>query len=216
MNMTHEKKSELLHLLNSKKMFGIEHIEMIKFREEKLHLNQLPTDIDTLYDYVSNCSLCKLSKTKISFDFDRGDRKSEIALITLNNSNDNERELQHFSSIFENILNININQIYMTNILKCTVKISKDNLNDEIFQCINYLEQQIKILKPKIIITFGIAFKYLMNNNDDIIDVSGNLFEYNGIKLIPLLGLDFINKNPSYQEKMISDLKKIKIIMDEK
>jgi len=119
-------------------------------------------------------------------------------------------------TIFESRLSIDINHIYMTNILKCTVKITKDSHDDEIYQCLHYLEQQIKILKPKIIITFGIAFKYLMNNNDDIIDVSGNLFEYNGIKIIPLLGLDFINKNPSYEEKMISDLKKIKIIMDEK
>lgn len=216
MNITQEKKSELLHLLKIKKIFGIEHVQSLSIRKEKQRLNQLPIDIESLYDYASNCSLCKLSKVKTSFDFDRGDRKSEIALISLNNNFDNEKEFLSFKIMAEEILHININHIYMTNILKCTVKMNKDNLSTEINQCLNYLEQQIKIIKPKIIITFGFAFNYLMNNNDNIIDVSGNLFEYNGIKIIPLLGLDFINKNPSYEKKMISDLKKLKKIMDEK
>lgn len=215
MNITQEKKLALLHLLKSKKMFGIEHIQTINFREKKQELNQLPTDIESLYEYASNCSLCKLSKSKISFDFDNGDRTSKILIISLLNTNINGKEFQSFKTMVENVLNININHIYMTNILKCTTKKNKDDLDEEIYQCLNYLEQQIKIVEPKIIITFGIAFKYLMNNNDDIVDVSGNLFDYNGIKTIPLLGLDFINKNPSYNEKMISDLKKIKKIMDE-
>ena len=216
MNITQEKKIELLHLLKSKKMFGIEHIKTIDFRKEKLQLNQLPTDMESLYEYASNCSLCKLSKTKISFDFDRGNRQSKVLVISLNNSFDNEKLFQNFKTMVENVLLIDINDIYMTNILKCTIKLNKDDLDDEISKCLNYLEQQIRILKPTTIITCGIAFKYLMNNNDDIIDVSGNLFEYNGINVIPLLGLDFINKNPSYKEKMINDLKKIKKTMDKK
>lgn len=216
MKITQEKKSELLHLLKSKKMFGIEHIKTIHFKEEKTLFKELPIDIESLYDYASNCSLCELSKSKISFDFDMGDRKSKIMIITLNNSFENIKEFDNLKSMAENILEININDIYMTNILKCRVKLNKDNLDKEVYQCLNYLEQQIMILKPKIIITFGIAYRYLMNNKDDIIDVSGNLFEYNGIKVVPLLGLDFINKNPSYNDKMFSDLKKIKKIMDEK
>ena len=108
MNMTQEKKSELLHLLKSKKMFGIEYVQCIRFREEKLHLSQLPNDIESLYDYASNCSLCKLSKSKISFDFDSGNRESEIAVITLNSSYNNEKEFQDFKRILENGLSINM------------------------------------------------------------------------------------------------------------
>ena len=62
----------------------------------------------------------------------------------------------------------------------------------------------------------GSAFNYLMNNNDDILNISGNLYSYDESKLIPLLGLDFLNKNPSYKVNMISDLKKIKKLLDEK
>ncbi len=216
MNITQEKKSELLHLLKSKKMFGIEHIGSIDFKKEKKQLNELPSTLESLFEYVSNCSLCELSKSKITFDFGRGDIKSKILFITLNNDYNTQREYNNYSRMIENELSININDIYMTNILKCTVKTSQNIGNDEVHKCLNYTEQQIRILKPELIVTFGSAFKYLMNNNDDIIEVSGNLYKYTGINVVPLLGLDFINKNPSYNEKMFIDLKKIKKIMDEK
>jgi len=55
-----------------------------------------------------------------------------------------------------------------------------------------------------------------MNNNDKILDISGCLYEYGTIKVVPLLGLDFLNKNPSYKINMINDLKKIKKLLDKK
>ena len=118
--------------------------------------------------------------------------------------------------MFENTLKININDIYMTNILKCKSKINKNNLDDEVAKCISYLEMQILILKPKMIITLGKSFEYIMKNNEKIINISGNIYNFKDIKLIPLLDPLFINQNPSYKEKMVKDLQKIKNILDTK
>lgn len=216
MNLTQEKKSALLHLLKTKKMFGIEHIKPISFNHDFALSDKLPVDLGCLEEYVSNCALCDLAKSKISFDFAKGNMDSEIIIITLKSVYNNTKEYDDLKLMCEKVLDIDINHIYMTNILKCNVKIEKENLNDEIEKCLNYLKQQIRIIKPSIIITFGDAFKYLTNNNDDILNTSGNLFEYNGIKTFPLLCLDFLIKNPSYKEKMYIDLKKIKKTMDEK
>ena len=216
MNITKEKKQALLHLLKSKKMFGIEHMNSINFKEKIVYTNELPLEMNILEEYVSNCSLCDLAKSKSSFDFAVGNENSKIVIITLKSIVNNKKEFDDLKLMCEKVLHTDINHIYMTNILKCNVKIEKDNLDDEIKKCLNYLKQQIRIIEPTFIITFGDAFKYLTNNNDDILDLSGNLFEYNGINTFPLLGLDFIMKNPSYKEKMFNDLKKIKKTMDEK
>ena len=216
MNITQEQKSELLYLLKYKKIFGIEHIGLIDFKKETKQLDELPLTLDLLSDYVSNCSLCELSKSKVSFDFDRGDNKSKVMIITMNNDSTTKRDFSNYRSMIEYELNININDIYMTNILKCSVRTGQNIRNDEIYKCLNYTEQQIRILKPNLIITFGKVFNYLMHNNENIIDVSGNQYEYTGIKLVPLMDLDFINKNPSYKEKMYIDLKKIKKLLDKK
>jgi len=213
MHITEKTKSELLHVLNTKKMFGLEYINQVDFQNFRTTKLELPLNIDSLNEHILNCSLCELSKIKTFSPFVHGTMNSKIFVITLNDNIEmNKKEYINF----ENILNININDIYMTNILKCSVNKYKFNLDTEVEKCITYLEQQIVILKPETIITFGIAFKYLMKNDDDIIDVSGNLYNYKGINLIPLLSIDFVNKNPSYKDKMLIDLKKIKKIMDEK
>ena len=80
--------------------------------------------------------------------------------------------------------------------------------------CLEYLRKQIEILKPKIIITLGISFNYLMKNDEKIVDVSGNIYNYNNSKLVPLLDPEFIYKNPSYKAKLFNDLKKIKLLME--
>lgn len=216
MNLNYQTKNELLNLLNTKKLLGIEHINHIELIQKKEIFHDLPDGIDDLYNYVSNCSLCELSKSKMSLSFNKGTFESKIIFINTYSNKDSEKEFQNFKDIIEKILKVNINDIYMTNILKCNVEKIKVDIDNEITKCIPYLEKQISLLNPNLIITFGKAFNYLTNNNDDIINISGNLFSYKGTKIIPLLEIDFINKNPSYNDNMINDLYKIKNILDEK
>jgi len=214
MNITEKQKCELLTLLENDKIFGIEYANSIQFKKQKFLSNKLPLNLELLSEYASKCSLCSLSKSKVSFNFDFGDKMSNIMMVSVDKIN--VREFDNLKNLFNSELEIDINHIYMTNILKCTSKIKKVNFDNEIFQFLSYLEQQIRIMKPKIIITIGFAFNYLMNRNDDIRNISGTLYEYDICKVVPLLGLDFLNKNPSYKVNMINDLKKIKKLLDEK
>ena len=214
MRITEKQKLELLKLLKRDKIFGIEYANSIQFNVPKLLSNKLPSNLELLSEYVSKCSLCSLSKSKVSFAFAKGKKSSEIMVVSL--FENNVKELENLTFLFNSELEININHIYMTNILKCNVKIKKENLKSEISQCLGFLEQQIKIIKPKMIITIGTAFKYLMNNTDDILNISGGLYRYDESNVVPLLGLDFLNKNPSYKVNMLNDLKKIKKLLDKK
>ena len=211
MNITDEIKNEIITLLNKEKLFGFEYIDNFDFNEKRVLNNQLPDTIETLNEHISNCSLCELSKTKSLSSFSRGNTESEIVLVSL--SSEYDLSDKYFLDM-KAVLNIDINDIYMTNILKCGSNKYKNNLDDEISKCIGYLEQQISILKPKFIITLGAAFNYMINNNEDVLNISANVYKYKGITLFPLLDVDFINKNPSYKNKMFTDLKKIKITMD--
>jgi len=216
MNITNKTKLELLNILKMKKLFGIGHISTIDFNEIGTLSKYLPLDLNNLKEHVSNCSLCELSKSKHSYSLHKGNEKSKIILIDLINGFEEGKELNSLKNILESTLSININDIYMTNVIKCNVSKFRGDLDTQIKQCIPYLEQQINILNPELIITLGSVFNYLMENNDNITDVSGNIFKYNNIKVIPLLEMSFIDKNPSYKEKMLIDLQKIKMIMDEK
>ena len=117
-------------------------------------------------------------------------------------------------NMVEKVLLINMDDIFLTNILKCTTKEDYKKLDSEINLCIDYLKKQISIAKPKLIITLGDAFNYLLNKEENINDISGNLYRYNNIKTIPILHPEFVYKNPSFKQQSFNDLKKIKLILE--
>lgn len=216
MNITKQIKSEIIHILKMKKLIGIEHITPVSFSRKTNNKLSLPDEILNLEEYVKNCSLCELSKSKESILFGKGNNTSEIYIVGLNYNYEDDKKFFLIKKMIENVIKLNINETYMTNILKCNSNKLQNNFDVEVNSCIHYLEKQITISKPKLIITLGNAFDYMIKSGEDIMDVSGSLFSYNGIKLIPLMDPDFIYKNPSYKEKMFQDLQKIKNIMDEK
>jgi len=211
MMISKKTKYELLTILKKKKLFGLEYVNNIEFSTKEIRKHSLPHSLGNLNEYIANCSLCDLSKTKVVANFSKGNFESKMVVVSINYDL-NTGKLEFLD--IPNTLDVDINDIYMTNILKCTVSKYKDNLDEEIEKCIGYLEHEISILNPKIIITFGNAFKYMMKNDDDILDISGNLYNYKGIKIVPLLDIEFISKNPSYKDKMSIDINKIKNIME--
>jgi len=216
MNIEENIKSELLYVLKTKKLLGIKYIEKIDFTNKINSKLKLPENLEQLNEYVENCSLCELSKMNTGIHFGNGNIGSDLLIISLHNNFFDEKAFLNIQNMIENVLKIDLNDIYMTNILKCGMKVYKNNLDDEVHTCIHYLRKQIDLIKPTMIITFGKAFKYLLKNDDNILDASGNLFNYDGIDLIPLIDPKFIDKNPSYRDQMLLDLKKIKNIMDTK
>ncbi len=216
MNITNKMKLEIINILEMKKYLGAEYISPINFKRKNTKKLSLPGDMKSLEDYVNNCSLCELYKSKESTSFGVGNENSDILLIGLNYDFDDKRMYLIVKRMFENVLQVNINDIYMTNIIKCKTKRQKKYFDDEVDKCISYLEMQISIIKPKMIITLGKTFEYMMKINEEIVNISGNLYSFNDIKLIPLMDPLFINQNPSYKEKMFQDLIKIKNILDKK
>ena len=210
--MTQEIQKELLYILKKKKLLGVKYVEIpILSKNNELKRN-LPNSLKELNEYVDNCSLCELSKVKENSFFGKGQSNSSIYIVGLNIDFENKKKYLVLKDMMKDIMPID--DIYMTNILKCKHKKIKKNFDFEVEQCLSYFEKEISFEKPKLIIAFADAFKYIMKNNDEILDISGNVFEYKKITIIPLMELNFLNKNPSYKEKMYQDLKKIKNVLE--
>ena len=211
--MTKVEKEKMINLLNKYKLCGIEYIEPLNLNKTDVRKDDLPNNIVELENYVNHCNICELSKFKNNSLFSIGKIDSDIMIIGTNCDFLNENINLLLKSIIENVLLIEFNKVYITNILKCNTN-NVESISKPIELCKDYLTKQIQLVKPKLIVTIGSAFNHLLSNDDNIFDISGNLYEYNGIKLIPLLDLEFIYKNPSYKQDMFNDLKKIKIILE--
>lgn len=214
-HMTYLQKKVLQKTLQQYKLCGIEYLDDINFTKLDKNIKKLPNSFVKLEEFVKNCSLCSLSKEKISCGFGKGNYSSEIFVIDTNQySHSSEAVYDMLKNMFEKVLLLDMDDIFLTNVLKCSVKTLPKDLDEQTEFCLDYLKKQISIAKPKLILTLGESFNILLNKNEAITDISGNMYRYNNIKTIPLLHPKFLIKNPSFKQQAFNDLKKTKLILE--
>lgn len=213
--MTNTQRREILDILYKSKDLGIDYINSITIDSNKFQELKLPNTIEDLQNHIKYCNLCNLSKKSDSIMLGSGDYNSDIYIVSPSSTYfQNDLILNIFQNMIEKVLLLKYNDIYITNILKCTTNESLSQLSSEIELCKSYLDKQLDISKPKIIIALGSAFNNIMKTHENIIEISGKIYDYKGIKLIPLIDPEFIYKNPSYKQDVYNDLKKIKNLLE--
>lgn len=81
---------------------------------------------------------------------------------------------------------INKENVYIANIVKCRPPQNRDPEDDEASSCMPYLENQIYLTKPKIIVLLGrIALTNILGKDKKITRDRGKIFEKDGILYIP-------------------------------
>jgi len=206
---------KLKHLYNLKSI-NEEYFEGFSSFSESYNM---PDSFKELKNMVLNCHLCNLSKTRTNVVFGEGNPNADLMFI--GEAPGREEDLQGkpfvgrsgelLTKMIENVLNIKREEIYIANIIKCRPPQNRDPEIEEVESCKPYLLKQIEIIKPKIIVTLGrIAFKYLLNNETPITKARGNLYEFNGIKVIPTFHPSYLLRNPSKKKEAFIDLKFIK------
>lgn len=101
--------------------------------------------------------------------------------------------------------------LFIGNVIKCRPPGNRDPLPDESAACRGYLDRQIDILKPGVILTVGrIAMQLLLDTTDGIGKCHGRWFSYRGIPLLPTYHPSGVLRNPEYRAPVWDDLKTLK------
>ncbi|MCM8785464.1 MAG: uracil-DNA glycosylase [Candidatus Omnitrophica bacterium] len=106
--------------------------------------------------------------------------------------------------------------VYITSVLKCRPPKNRNPKKDEIEKCSFYLDKQIEIVNPEVIVCLGrislnyILKKYFNRKNFLITDLHGKIIEKNGKKIFPIFHPAFAIYNPKKFEIMKKDFKKLK------
>jgi len=115
---------------------------------------------------------------------------------------------------FESI-NISRDNLFVTNIVKCIP--SKQLSISHIQSCLGYIETQIEIIKPSVIITLGqVAISSVLKRAFNLENNHGQLLYYNNIPLFPLFDPHIVNNNQLLKKSVWLDLKKIREFIDGK
>lgn len=108
-------------------------------------------------------------------------------------------------------LGINREEIYIANIVKCRPPSNRVPEEDEAQACLNYLRNQVVLIKPEIIVLLGsTALKTILGKEYGITAVRGKWMEKNGIKYMPTWHPAALLRDENKKIEFWQDLKELK------
>ena len=185
-------------------------------------------ELEKIKKACQSCQKCNLYKTRTNIVFSGGDPNSKLMLIGEAPGFYEDKEGKPFvgkagkllDKIFESV-GLSRQDVYICNTLKCRPPDNRDPLPEEKEACREYLDAQIEILKPRIILICGrVALNSMLNTTSGITKVRGKWFDGpNGAKMMPIFHPSYLLRNDSREKGspkwlMWQDIQEIKRAYD--
>ncbi|MCL2390395.1 MAG: uracil-DNA glycosylase [Endomicrobia bacterium] len=183
--------------------------------------------LQSLREEASKCKKCPLGTSRLTCVFGEGSPNAELMFVGEGPGYEEDhkglpfigRAGQLLTKIIE-AMGHTRETVYIANIVKChpmkdpsdPEKRSNDRppTFDEMEICRTYLDRQLEIIKPKIIVTLGASStKGLLKTEESISLIRGTFKEYNGIKLLPTYHPAALLRNPDLKKDVWADMKKV-------
>ena len=163
---------------------------------------------------IENCNKCKLCKTRQNIVFGVGDKNADIMFIGEGPGADEDTQGEPFVGKAGKLMNmafdvvgIKRNEVYIANIVKCRPPNNRNPEDDEATACLDYLRNQVVLVKPKIIVLLGsIALKNILGKEYGITASRGSVIEKKGITYIPTWHPAALLRDESKKVDFIKDL----------
>ncbi|MBQ3757892.1 MAG: uracil-DNA glycosylase [Synergistaceae bacterium] len=162
---------------------------------------------DELKKKVSECQKCGLCKTRNNTVFGEGPEVNcKVVIVGEGPGADEDASGRPFvgkagqllTNILENGGNIPRNSLYITNIVKCRPPENRNPTRDEAQSCSEYLEAQLLLLHPEIVVTLGnVPTQFLLKTTQGITGLRGQWIDWRGIKMFPMFHPSYLLRNDS-------------------
>lgn len=186
-------------------------------------------ELENLKTLCQNCQKCALAKTRTNVVFSDGIPNNNLMLIgEAPGYYEDQKGLpfvgkagQLLDKIFASVGLSREKDVYICNTIKCRPPENRDPLAEEKEACREYLNAQIEILKPKIILICGkVALNSMLNTDLGITKVRGKWFDGpNNSKMMPIFHPSYLLRNDNKEKGspkwlMWQDIKEIKNAYD--
>ena len=179
---------------------------------------------EELYNECKACQKCELCKTRTNVVVGVGNPKADIMFIGEGPGENEDLQGEPFvgraGKLLDKMLaavDLDRNEnIYIANIVKCRPPKNRDPLPEEQEACIDWLRNQVMIMRPKIIVCLGrIAAMKLIKPDMKITKEHGIFFEKNGVLMMATLHPAALLRNPSNKPAAFEDFLKLRAKIDE-
>jgi uracil-DNA glycosylase family 4 len=174
---------------------------------------------------VRDCTRCGLHKSRTQTVFGVGNVHADLLVIGEAPGADEDRQGEPFVGRAGQLLNAMLaairlarEDVYIANVLKCRPPNNRDPKLEEAQACTPYLERQISLIEPKIILAVGrIAAQWLLQSDRPIGRLRGTVHSYgsNGIPLVASYHPAYLLRSPLAKAKAWEDLVLVRRILDD-
>ncbi len=172
--------------------------------------------LEVIQNEVKSCTKCELSKTRTQTVFSRGNPEATICFIGEAAGEEEDLQGRPFAgksgqlldtALLELDLNVE-NDIYVCNIIKCRPPNNRRPTEDEINSCSDYLNEQLKLIKPKVIVALGnTAIENLVNTAFGITKIRGKIFKRQHQIVIPTYHPSYLLRSGGSGSKFYAEFK---------
>ena len=178
---------------------------------------------EELEESINECNKCKLCVGRNNIVFGVGNKNADIMFIGEGPGADEDIQGEPFvgkagqlmDKAFD-ALEIKREEVYIGNIVKCRPPQNRNPEPDEAKACMDYLRNQVLLIKPKIIVLLGsIALKNILGEEYGITNSRGKWIEKKGIWYMPTFHPAALLRDESKKLDFWRDLKLIKVKLKE-
>ncbi len=172
---------------------------------------------------VNVCTLCRLCQTRTHAVFGSGTRRTRVFIIGEGPGEQEDRQAEAFvgraGQLLTKILKaigFERDEVFITNIVKCRPPQNRAPLPDEVAACAPYLEAQLAMVDPVVILTLGAsATQALLGIAVPISRLRGRVHLHRGIPVIPTYHPAALLRNPEYKRPTWEDVQLLRRVYDE-
>jgi DNA polymerase len=175
--------------------------------------------LDEVNAKVKVCNSCKLCEKRTNTVFGEGDVDAKIMFIGEGPGENEDLQGRPFVGRAGDLLNKMIagmglkrEQVFIANIVKCRPPGNREPAPDEVATCTPFLEKQIEIIRPRVIVTLGRpAAQHMLQQKISISRMRGQWQSWRGIRLMPTFHPAYILRNYTEETRSAvwSDLQQV-------
>lgn len=164
---------------------------------------------------AESCTACSLSETRKTVVFGSGDPKAQLMLIGEGPGSEEDRQGLPFvgpaGALLTRILQaigLRRDEVYIANVVKCRPPRNRDPKPDEVLACRGYLERQISLVQPKVILALGrVAAQSLLGTTASLGSLRGRWHQVQGVETRVTYHPAALLRNESWKRPTWEDLK---------
>lgn len=187
------------------------------------HITDKDIRFSELEEKCRACRGCSLAETRTNCVFGVGDRDARLMFV--GEAPGEKEDLQGIPFVgragqlldrYLFAVDIKREDVYIANILKCRPPHNRDPLPAEEDACIGFLREQVRLIRPRVIVCLGrIAAMRLISPDFKITRDHGTWYERGGFLMTAVYHPAALLRDPRKKGDMLADMKKIKEKLDE-